>query len=277
MPHAQTVDSQMVVLELEGAVVHDHTPSKLIQAGFPLQPERYEQASDLYQKENTGAMKPEEALPQYATLASGLSLRRAIEYATFKMRFVNGFDTFIEMLYRKNIPVVLVSSGFSIITEAVRQLYGPDRFQAVMANPLVFGLQKDPETVISEEKLMSLVARYLHRARDHQAYDKMAATGNCSVVSADPLQKAGLVAELAGRLNMPFEAITYVCSNLKDRETLLSITQSNGRAVVFNFEELMETKLREGATNNQNRIQFTEPKSRRANLRRVFEILFPDG
>jgi len=279
MKYAQPIDRQLVVLELDGVLVHDHTPSQLIRAGLPLEPERYEQALDLHEKESTGDAKPEEALLEYSTLARGLSLRRVIEYATFKMRFVNNFDTFIEMLYRKNIPVLLVSSGFSIITEAVRQLHGPDRFQAVMANPLVFGLKKTPETAISEEKLMSLVQRYFHRARDHRAYDKLAATGDCNVLSAGPLQKANFISELAMELNIPFQAVTYVCSSPKDRETLLSIIRSRGRAVVFNFEASMEAIIRECTKDNpsEDAIQFTTPKSRRANLRSVFEILFPDG
>jgi hypothetical protein len=279
MKYAPPIDRQLVVLELDGAVVHDHTPSELIRAGFPLEPERYERALDLYQKESTGDAKPEEALLKYSTLARGLSLRRVIEYATFKMRFINDFDTFIEMLYRKNIPVLLVSSGFSIITEAVRQLHGYDRFQAVVANPLMFGLKKKPESVISEEKLMSLVQRYFHRARDHQAYDKMATTGDCKVLIADPLQKASLISELAMDLNVPFQAVTYVCSDPKDRGTLLSVIRSRGRVVVFNFEESMEAIIREYTKDNpsEDAIQFTTPKSRRANLRSVFEILFPDG
>jgi hypothetical protein len=279
MKFAQPIDRQLVVLELDGAVVHDHTPSELIRAGFPLEPERYERAVDLYQKESTGDVKPEEALLEYSTLARGLSLRRAIEYATFKMRFVNDFDTFIEILYRKNIPILLLSSGFSIITEAVRQLHGPDRFLAVVANPLVFGIKKRPKTVVSEQKLMSLIQRYFHRARDHQAYDKLAAMGNCNVVSADPLKKAHLISKLAMDLNVPFQAVTYVCSDPKDRDTLLSIIRCRGRAVVFNFEESMEAIIREYTKDNpsEDAIQFTTPKSRRANLRSVFEILFPDG
>jgi hypothetical protein len=47
MTYAQTFDKRLVILELDGAVVHDHTPSDLILAGFPLEPERYEQALDL--------------------------------------------------------------------------------------------------------------------------------------------------------------------------------------------------------------------------------------
>jgi len=49
MKYAQPIDRQLVVLELDGAVVHDHTPSELIRAGFPLEPERYDQALDLYE------------------------------------------------------------------------------------------------------------------------------------------------------------------------------------------------------------------------------------
>ena len=279
MKHVQPIDKQLVVLELDGAVVHDHTPSELIRAGFPLEPERYEQAVDLYQKEITGVAKPEEALLKYSTLVRGLTLRRIIEYATFKMRFISDFDTFIEMLYRKNIPVILVSSGFSVITEAIRQLHGYDRFLAVVANPLVFGLKKIPETVISEEKLMSLVQRYFHRARDHQAYDKLTAIGNYNAVTANPLQKARLISKQAMDFNIPFRVITYVCSSQKDRDTLLSIIESGGRAIVFNFEESMEDIIRECTKNHPSEdvIQFTTPKSRRANLRSVFEILFPDG
>ncbi len=193
MKSDQASDRPMVVLELDGAVVHGHTPSELIHAGFPLQPERDEQAFKLYQKESTGNVKPDETLLQYATLARGLSLRRAIEFATFKMRFINGFDTFIEILYQKNVPLILVSSSFSIITETIRWLYGPDRFQAVLANSLAFGLEKDPEAVISEEKLISLVQRYFHRDRDHQAYDKITATGECNTINPNPLQTASFI------------------------------------------------------------------------------------
>lgn len=279
MKSDQTFDRQMVVLELDGTVVHDHTPSELIRTGFSFQPERYEQAFDLYQRESTGNVKSEEAILQYATLARGLTLRRAIEYATFKMRFINGFDTFIEILYQKNVSLLLVSSSFSIITEAIRQLYGPDRFQTVLANPLAFGLEKDPEAVISEKKLITLVQRYFHRARDRQAYDKIAATGECNVINTRPLQKASFIAEVAAGLNIPFKTVNYVCSNLKDRETLLAVARFGGRVIAFNFEESLEAIIQEGAKNNPtgNTIQFTTPKSRRANLRSVFEILFPDG
>ncbi|MDX2497682.1 MAG: haloacid dehalogenase-like hydrolase [Desulfobacterales bacterium] len=279
MKSDQTFDRQMVVLELDGAVVHDHTPSELIRVGFPLQPERYEQAFDLFQRESTGNVKPEEALLQYATMTRGITLRRAIEYATFKMRFINGFDTFIERLYQKNVPLLLVSSSFSIITEAIRQLYGPDRFQAVLANSLTFGLEKDLEAVISEEKLIALVQRYFHRAREHQAYDKIAATGECNSINSDFLQKANFFAEQAAGLNIPFEAVNYVCSSLKDRETLLAVVRSGGRVIAFNFEESLETIIKECQKNNhaKDTIKWTTPKSRRANLRSVFETLFPDG
>ena len=279
MERDQTFARQMVVLELDGAAVHDHTPSELIRTGFPLQPERYEQALDLYQRESCGNVKPEEALLQYAALARGLTLRRAIEYATFKMRFINGFDTFIEMLYQKNIPLLLVSSSFSIITEAVRQLYGPDRFQAILANSLVFGLEKESETVISEKKLTTLVQRYFHRDRDHQAYDKIAATGECNAINTHSLQKASFIAEMAAGLNIPFKAVNYVCSNPKDGETLLAVARSGGKVIAFNFEESLEAMSQECAKNSPagNTIQFATPKSRRANLRSVFEILFPDG
>jgi hypothetical protein len=49
--------------------------------------------------------------------------------------------------------------------------------------------------------------------------------------------------------------------------------------VVFNFEASMEAIMRERTKDNptEGAIQFTTPKSRRANLRSVFEILFPDG
>jgi len=62
MKSGQAFDRQMVVLELDGSAVHDHTPSELIRAGFP-------------------------------------------------------------------------------------QLYGPDRFQAVLSNSLAFGLKEDPKAV----------------------------------------------------------------------------------------------------------------------------------
>ncbi|MDH4205394.1 MAG: hypothetical protein OEV45_07690, partial [Desulfobacteraceae bacterium] len=75
------------------------------------------------------------------------------------------------------------------------------------------------------------------------------------------------------------QAVNYVCSNLKDRETLLAVARSGGRVIAFNFEESLEAIIQECAKNNPagNTIQFTTPKSRRANLRSVFEILFPDG
>jgi hypothetical protein len=107
----------------------------------------------------------------------------------------------------------------------------------------------------------------------------MVATGDCYVLSADPLKKASFIFKLARDLNIPLQAVTYVCSNPKDRDTLLPIIRSRARAVVFNFEEFMEDMIREFTTDHPSKdaIQFTTPKSRRANLRSVFEILFPDG
>lgn len=275
----QASDRQMVVLELDGVVVHDHTPSELIRAGFPLQPERYEQAFNLYQKESTGDVKPKEALLQYATMARGLTMRRAIEYATFKMRFIKGFDTFIEILYQKNIPLLLVTSSFSIITEAIRQLYSPDRFHAVLANSLTFGLEKEPEVTISEEKLIALVQKYFHRARNHKAYDKITATGTCNAINVDPLQKVSFTAKLVTGLNIPFGAVTYVCSSPKDCETALAFVRSGSRVIAFNFEESLETMIQECQKNNhdEDTIKWITPKSRQANLRSVFEILFSGG
>jgi hypothetical protein len=49
--------------------------------------------------------------------------------------------------------------------------------------------------------------------------------------------------------------------------------------MIFNFEESMEDIIRECTKNHpsEDAIRFTTSKSRRANLRSVFEILFPDG
>jgi hypothetical protein len=107
----------------------------------------------------------------------------------------------------------------------------------------------------------------------------MVTTGDCDFLSADPLKKAGFIFKLEMDLSIPFQAVTYVCSNPKDRDTLFSIIRSRGRAVVFNFEESMADIIRECTKDHpsEDAIQFTTPKSRRANLRSLFKILFPDG
>jgi hypothetical protein len=84
---------------------------------------------------------------------------------------------------------------------------------------------------------------------------------------------------VAAGLNIPFEAVNYVCSSFKDRETFLAVVRLGGRVIAFIFEESLKDTIQEKQGDNhvKDKIKWTTPKSRRATLRCVFETLFPDG
>jgi hypothetical protein len=96
MKYAQPIYRKLVVLELDGVVVHDHTPSELIRTGFPFKPERYEQALDLHEKESAGDANPEEALLEHSTLDN--PSKGAIRFTTPKSRRANLRNVF-EILF----------------------------------------------------------------------------------------------------------------------------------------------------------------------------------
>jgi hypothetical protein len=85
------------------------------------------------------------------------------------MKFLEGFELFISTLYEKGIYFVINSTGYSITTEVIKGLYGPEKIYAVICNQLIFGWGGDNHKVIEETELSQLVKKLFSRRRKRKA------------------------------------------------------------------------------------------------------------
>ena len=95
----------------------------------------------------------EEAFSATAPLTKGLTLRQAIEYTIKHMKYIDGFNEFIETLYNNEIPLVINSTGYSVTIYAIRKKLGKNKIHGFIGNFLKFGQDADPKATLREDEL----------------------------------------------------------------------------------------------------------------------------
>jgi phosphoserine phosphatase len=275
MKDEQPEDIQLVSCDLNGTLVHQHTMMDMIRVYFPQVPERYEKAKAAFSKQTSGYLSMKEAFEVAGPLTKGLSLRNAIDYAQSVMRFLEGFEEFIATLYDRKKYFVINSTGYTVTTEVIKALYGPEKVHGVICNRLIFGWEGNPAASIEEDHLGELVRNYLQGAGAEKAYDEILATGDVELGIRDEEEKASLLFSLAENLGVPQKATAHVGDTMGDSGGICGVARNGGLGIAFNYnpalKNYLDIVLKE--ENISGRIIKAEPKSETADLSNLLRIL----
>ena len=277
MQKKQSEDIQLVSCDLNGTLVHQHTMMDMIRVYFPHMPERYEKAKDAFSKQTSGLLSIKEAFEIAGPLTKGLSLGNAIDYAQSVMRFLDGFEEFISTLYDRKKYFVINSTGYTVTTEAIKALYGPEKVSAVICNRLIFGWEGNPASSIDEDNLCKLVSDYFQSANNEKVYDEILATGDVELGILDEEEKASLLFNLAEKLGIPGKATAHIGDTMGDSGGICGVARNGGLGIAFNYNAALKNYLDivRKQENISGRIILAEPKSETANLRNLLRILLP--
>jgi phosphoserine phosphatase len=247
----------------------------MIRVYFSDQPERFEKAKKAFNKQTSGRLSMKEAFAIAGPLTRGLTLRNAIRYAINEMKFLEGFEFFISTLYEKGIYFVINSTGYSITTEVIKALYGPEKIYAVICNHLIFGWEGDNHKVIEESELSQLVKNYFRGEEKLTVYDEALATGEVLLGIHDEKEKAKYIFAMAKKLNILPEAIAHIGDTMGDSEGVCEIARHGGLGIAFNYNPALKDYLEEVKKNEHllGKIILAEPKKETSSLKILLNIL----
>ncbi|MFH0811641.1 MAG: haloacid dehalogenase-like hydrolase [Pseudomonadota bacterium] len=275
--HKERENIRLVSSDLNGTLVHQHTMMDMIRVYFPQQPERYEKADEAFTKQTAGLLSMKEAFAIAGPLTKGLSLRNAIEYVTEEMRFLEGFEDLITTLSKHGKQFVINSTGYSVTTEATKALYGSEKIYGVICNRLIFAWDGDPRRPIDEAHLCQLVRNYFLGKKEETLYDETLATGEVELGIQDEGEKATLLFTIAERLKIPRTAIAHIGDTMGDSAGIYEIARNGGLGIAFNYNEALKQYLEPVLEQEKilGEIILVEPKSKRADLRKLLKMLVP--
>ncbi len=265
------VNIRLISSDLNGTLVHKHTMMDMIKSGFPGEPGRYERARDVFSRQTKGLLSMKDAFAAAGPLTRGLSLRAAIEYARFELRFLDGWDEFISTLAKNGKHFVINSTGYSVCVEVIKSLFGPDKIQDVICNRLVFGWEGNPHRTIGENFMAELVDKYFNQGETESIYDELLATGEVELGIHDQKEKANLIFEIAERMNIPREKVAHIGDTMGDSGGIYEVARNGGLGIAFNYNEALQDYLK-GVLENQKipgEIILVEQKGESSNLMRI--------
>jgi hypothetical protein len=264
---------RLVSSDLNGTLVHQHTMMDMIRVGFPDEPERYIRAKEAFTKQTSGNLSIEEAFGIAGPLTKGLRLRTAIDYALTEMRFLDGFEDFIKILYQNRILFVINSTCYSITNEVIKAVYGPQYFYDVICNRLLFGY--DSSTIIQEKKISELVARYIGGEKENRIYDEISAVGTVELGIQDENDKAQLLFNIAGRQGFDRASLAHIGDTMGDSGGIYEVARHGGIGIAFNYNDALKSYLEKklSAEPVSGKIFMISPKSELADIRSVLPIL----
>ncbi len=264
---------RLVVCDLWETLTHGDPMVELIQAMLPQHPDRHVLARNIRQRLENNSIDLKEAIQEIAYLGKNGSLRRAVEYATFKMKLVNGFDQFVDKLHQAGIGFAIITPLFGVITETLRNVYGHDRFIEIISNPIHFALDGDEKAEIDNSKLSKMIERFFIKARDHKAFDRMKATGKISLFLEDEKSKAELVGQIANRHNIALEQVAYLAGRASEADAMIQVIRHGGTVIAFNYSQELAACIEHLDSIEASQIHWTDARSRRSNLRRPAALI----
>ena len=277
MADRQPQNIQLISCDLNGTLVHQHTMMDMIKIYFPHIPERYEKAKEAFSRQTSGLLSMKESFEVAGPLTAGLSLRNAIDYARSEMRFLEGFGEFISTLWEKKKYFVINSTGYSVTTEAVKAMYGPEKIHAVVCNRLAFGWEGDSTKPIEESYLCQLVKRYFRGGKNERMYDEILATGKVELGIQDEEEKASLLFSIARGLKIPLTAIAHIGDTMGDSAGICEVARNGGLGIAFNYNKALKNYLAAVLRSEKipGKIILSEPKRKTSNLKSLLNILLP--
>ena len=247
----------------------------MIRVYFSDQPERFEKAKEAFNKQTSGLLSMREAFAIAGPLTRGLTLRNAIRHAINEMKFLEDFELFISTLYEKGIYFVINSTGYSITTEVIKALYGPEKIYAVICNQLIFGWGEDNHKVIAEAELSQLVKNYFRGGEKEKCYDEILSTGAVKLGIRDEEEKANLLFAIAETLKIPRHAIAHIGDTMGDSAGIGEVARNGGLGIAFNYNQALKNYLEEILKNEEipGTIILVEPKKETSSLKRLLDII----
>lgn len=266
---------RLVSSDLNGTLVHQHTMSDMIRTAFPDEPERYEKAKSVFARQTSGRLSMKETFEIAGPLTKGLSLRKALEYARWEMRFLTGFDELLSAFGKKGIYFVINSTGYSVTTEAIKAIYGPEKIHELICNRLIFGQESRSDKAVSDNGLSELVRNYFLGRHSETIYDELSATGEVELGIRDENQKAEQLFEIAARLNIPRTALAHIGDTMGDSGGICETARNGGLGIAFNYNNALKTYIERILENEKlpGEIMLIEAKSETSDLRRILDII----
>lgn len=263
--------------DLNGTLVHQHTMSDMVR--LYIGKESFRKADSVFKKQANGIATMEEAFATVGPLTRGLTLRQAIDYTRTHMKYIDGFNEFIDALHNAGIPLVINSTGYSIIIYSIREQVGKDKIQGQICNFLKFGENGNPNSTLREDELKILVAKYFANPEFSKdiIYDRIQATGVVELGIQDEAAKAKLVLDYAKKYfpEVKPNQIAHIGDTIGDSEGIFNIAKQGGLGIAFNYNEALERfllgKLKTETIKGS--IVFVEVKSASSNLMRVVPYL----
>ena len=265
----------LVSCDLNGTLVHQHTMMDMVRVYFSDHPERFEKAKEAFNKQTSGLLSMKEAFAIAGPLTKGLTLRNAIRYAVNKMKFLEGFEVFISTLYERGVYFVINSTGYSITTEVIKALYGPEKIYAVICNQLVFGWRGDNHKIIEESELSQLVKNYFRGNEKEKRYDEILATGAVNLGIQDEEEKANLLFAIAEKVKIPRPAIAHIGDTMGDSAGICEVARNGGLGIAFNYNQALKNHLEQILKNEKisGTIILAEPKKETSSLKLLLDII----
>lgn len=271
---------KLVSSDLNGTLVHQHTMSDMIR--LYLGEDKFQQANVIFKRQTSGTASMEEAFETAGPLTKGLTLRQAIDYAQQEMKYLTGFEEFLDTLRQKSIPFVINSTGYSVTIHTMRAQWGADKIHDFIGNFLEFGMGGDQQAALREDELEKKVQAYVKdnvkERSQRNEYDQIAATGKIALGITNEEAKAALLFDYA-RKNFPSiqpEEMLHMGDTMGDSGGILGVAKLGGKGIAFNYNQPLRDFIEKKTANDQtlrDRIYFVEPKSESSDVRRIIPYL----
>lgn len=275
---------KLVSSDLNGTLVHQHTMSDMIR--LYLGEDKFQQADAVFKRQTSGTASMEEAFEMAGPLTKGLTLRQAIDYAQREMKYLLGFEEFLDTLSHRNIPFVINSTGYSVTIHAMRARWGADKIYGFIGNVLEFGMDGDPQAALREDELEQKVMTYVQDNGQKNSkeksvgnkYDLLKATGNIKLGITNEDAKATLLLDYASK-NFPTiqpEEMLHMGDTMGDSGGIIGVAKAGGVGIAFNYNQPLREFIEKEISKNQilqDRIYFVELKSESSDVRKILPYL----
>lgn len=262
--------------DFNGTLVHQHTMSDLIRVHGT--PGNFAKAKKLFDNRIEGKISVSDLLNGLGPLSQGITLRKAIDYAENHLTFVNGLAKFLEFLHRKNIPLLINSTGYSVTMYALREIYGREYFDDFICNRLEFGWDGNPVRAIEDEELEEMIEAYFRaeKCRRFDSYDNVKATGRINLsISEESAKTERLLNYLTVRHpDIPLNSVVHLGDTMGDSRIIVDIATAGGIGIAFNYNEPLEKFLVRtiNTTPMLGTILMLEPKGETADLTHLIKL-----
>lgn len=286
--------TKIVSSDLNGTLVHQHTMSEMIR--IYLSGGRYAAAKAVFELQTAGKLGEEAMSISFVIVAGpltkGLTLRQAIEYTIpergnqNRIKYVNGFQEFIEALHKVEIPFIINSTGYDVTTAAIRAQVGKEKIHSAISNRLVFGLKGSETDELTKEETEQKVMDYFAdptAAAVDKYYDIIQAVGRVEVGIENEAAKATLLAEYIDRnpllSHIGLEERMHIGDTMGDGEGIRDVALAGGLGIAFNYNKPLEDYLRRAIDERpelSSRIFLVNPKGPEADLRNILPLILGD-